>query len=77
VADADDMVTVNVSGEASLVGLDSGDIYYTGIFKTNKRKVFNGKLLVAIQSKGKAGTTNIELDSEKTGSLKLHMECVK
>lgn len=77
VADADDMVTVNVSGEATLVGLDSGDIFYTGLFKTNKRKVFNGKLLVSVQSTEKAGTTTIELNSEQTGSLILHMESVK
>jgi beta-galactosidase len=77
VADADEMVTVNVSGEATLVGLDSGDIYYTGLFKTNKRKVFNGKLLVAVQSTYKAGTSTIELTSAKTGAVKLILNSVK
>jgi beta-galactosidase len=77
VADADNEVTVNVSGEATLVGLDSGDMYYTGLFKTNQRKAFKGKLLVVLQSTENAGKATIELTSAKTGSARLILESVK
>jgi beta-galactosidase len=77
VADADDKVTVNVTGEASLIGLDSGDIYYSGLFKTNERKVFKGKLLVTVKSTEKDGIATIELHSEKTGSIKLQMNTLR
>lgn len=77
VSDADDIVTVNVNGEATLIGIDSGDIYYSGLFKTNQRKAFKGKLLVAIQSTQKAGMASIEMCSKGIISMKLKLETVK
>ena len=77
VTDYNDMVNVNVSGEGSLIGLDSGDLSYMGLFKTNIRKPYTGKLMVALRSTENPGLINIELKSEKTGTLKLQMKTVK
>lgn len=77
IADRDDLITVKVSGEAWLIGLDSGDIYYTGLFKTNTRKLFKGKLMVAVQSTTNAGNVFVELISEKTGTLKVPIQTSK
>jgi beta-galactosidase len=77
VYDADDKIEVNVSGEGSLVGLDSGDMFYTGLYKSNIRKAYNGKLLIAIKSSEIPGTINIDLNSEKTEQLKLKLKTIK
>ena len=70
----DQKITVNVSGEAKLTGIDSGDLYYTGLFKTNKRKTYYGKLLVAIKSTSNAG--NAAVDFTATNIKPLHYELV-
>ncbi len=49
VIDALAAVTVKVEGSGCFVGLDSGDLVYDGIFKTNTRNTFQGRLLVAVQ----------------------------
>lgn len=49
VIDAPATVTVNVEGSGRFVGLDSGDLVYDGIFKTNTRNTYQGRLLVAVQ----------------------------
>jgi len=49
VSDALAAVTVKVEGSGCFVGLDSGDLVYDGIFKTNTRNTFQGRLLVAVQ----------------------------
>lgn len=77
VPDADNAVTVNVTGNGNLIGLDSGDLYYLGLFKTNIRKVFKGKLLLAIRSTDKTGDISVELNSEKIAPLKFKIVTVK
>jgi hypothetical protein len=52
-------------------------MYYTGLFKTNQRKAFKGKLLVVLQSTENAGKATIELTSAKIGSARLILESVK
>ena len=77
VSDAEDVITVNVTGVGSLIGMDNGDMYYAGLFKTNIRKMNKGKLLVSIRSTGNAGNINIELKSENIIPLILKIQTIK
>ncbi len=49
VIDVPAAVTVKVEGSGRFVGLDSGDLVFDGIFKTNTRNTYQGRLLVAVQ----------------------------
>jgi beta-galactosidase len=49
VIDATDAVTVHVEGAGRLIGIDTGDLVYDGLFKTDTRKAYQGRLLVTIQ----------------------------
>jgi len=66
-------VSVEVTGHGSFAGLDTGDMLYTGIFKTNVRKAHNGKLLLAVKSSEIAGKIFVELKSEKLETLKFEL----
>jgi beta-galactosidase len=70
----DQEITVNVSGEAKLEGIDSGDLYYTGLFKTNKRKTDHGRLLVTIKSTSNSG--NVVVDFTSTNIKPFHYKLV-
>jgi beta-galactosidase len=48
VYDADGEITVTISGKARLLGLESGDHTSHEDYKSNKRKVFHGKLIAYI-----------------------------
>ncbi len=48
--DAKVLVTVDVSGSGELIGLDSGELNYTGYFKTNARNTYNGRLLAVVKT---------------------------
>ena len=74
VYDADNTVSVNVTGNGSLAGLDTGEQFYTGVFKTNIRKAHNGKLLLTIKSTDIPGQIFLELKSDKIESLKLQLQ---
>ncbi len=69
---ASDEITVAVNGAAELIGLDSGDQFSHELYKQNKRKAYEGRLLLTVRPKGegmisvqamapnlKAGTINI------------------
>jgi beta-galactosidase len=77
VFDADDQIEVKVSGEGVLAGIDTGDMFYTGLFKSASRKAFHGKLMVSVKSSEVAGKISVHLSSEKVGSLQLDLESVK
>ncbi|MGC1392005.1 MAG: glycoside hydrolase family 2 TIM barrel-domain containing protein [Bacteroidales bacterium] len=49
VTDATDAVTVNVESSGRLIGLDTGELVYDGLFKTNVRNAYQGRLLVTVQ----------------------------
>jgi hypothetical protein len=51
VVDAAPAITINVGDGAWLIGMDNGDLNYTGPFKTNTRNAYQGRLLVTIQKK--------------------------
>ncbi len=77
VYDAENEISVNVTGNGSLAGLDSGDMFYTGNFKTNVRKAHNGKLLLTVKSTNAAGKIHVELTSEKLEISKLELQTLK
>jgi beta-galactosidase len=49
VQDATPAVTVRVEGAGRLIGLDTGDLGYDGLFKTDTRKAYQGRLLATVQ----------------------------
>jgi beta-galactosidase len=73
VYDAENEVSVNVSGDGLFAGLDTGDMFYTGIYKTNVRKAHNGKLLLTVKSTDTSGKILVELKSEKLETLKFEL----
>ncbi len=49
VQDATPAVSVRVEGAARLIGLDTADLSYDGLFKTDTRKAYQGRLLATVQ----------------------------
>ncbi len=54
---ASDLISVEVQGAGELIGLDSGDQFSHEPYKQNKRKAFEGRLLLTIRPKGKGSIT--------------------
>jgi beta-galactosidase len=48
-------VTVRVKGAGRLIGLDTGDLNYVGLFKTNTRNAYHGRLLATVQRTAPTG----------------------
>lgn len=67
---ADNHVEVTVSGGAKFIGMDSGNLYFTGNFKTPSRNADQGRLLVYVQSTGKKQDATITLTSKGLTSSK-------
>jgi beta-galactosidase len=65
VMDANPAVTVRVGGTGRLIGLDSGDLSYGGLFKTDTRAAYQGRLLVTVQKM--APTGDIRLSATAPG----------
>jgi beta-galactosidase len=59
VTDATPAVTVRVKGAGRLIGLDTGDLDYGGLFKTGKRTAYQGRLLATVQRTAPAGEVRI------------------
>ena len=59
VQDVTPAVTVRVEGAGRLIGLDTGDLTYTGNFKTDMRNAYQGRLLVTVQRTGPAGEIRV------------------
>jgi beta-galactosidase len=49
VIDATNAITVRVEGGGKLIGIDNGDLNYTGSFKTETRNAYHGRLLITVQ----------------------------
>jgi hypothetical protein len=73
VFDANNEITVTVFGEGKFAGLDNGDVNDPGLFKTNVRKAFHGKLLATVRSSNKAGKIGINITSNNLQSAKLNI----
>ncbi len=61
VDNACDRVQVSVSGQGMLMGLDNGDSTDRDGYKTNIRRLYNGKLLAVIGDIGEAGNVHVEV----------------
>ena len=59
VPDANNLITFDVSGEGKIIGVGSGDQQSHEDYKSNKRKVYNGKCLLVVQSRNKSGQIRI------------------
>ena len=73
VFDSANEVKVKVSGEGKLTGLDTGDVNYRGLFKTNIRKAYQGKLLATIRSSNKKGRIGISITSNNLQNAQLNI----
>ncbi|WP_435137035.1 beta-galactosidase GalB [Formosa sp. A9] len=61
---ATNLVTFEIEGEGTIVGVDNGDPTSHTSFKSKKINAFYGKCLVIIQSKKQAGTITLKVTSE-------------
>jgi beta-galactosidase len=59
VLDAKLPVTVGVEGAGRLIGLDTGDLEFGGLFKTNTRNAYQGRLLATVQRTAPTGEVAI------------------
>ena len=64
VKNANNQVSVSVSGEGRLVGIDNGDSTDYAEFKGNSKRLFHGKLLLIIASTQQAGDIQITIESD-------------
>jgi beta-galactosidase len=55
VPDATPAVTVHVDGAGHLIGLDTGDLNYGGLFKVDQRVAYQGRLLATAQRTARRG----------------------
>lgn len=74
VFDANNEVTIKTNGQGELAGFDSGDVNEPGLFKTNVRKAFHGKLLATVRSSNKTGKIGISITSSNLQSADLNIE---
>ena len=63
VDNACDRVQVSVTGQGMLMGVDNGDSTDRDGYKTNTRRLYNGKLLAIVGDIGEAGNVHIEVAS--------------
>ncbi len=75
-ANANDRVTVEVSGEGRLVGLDNGDSTDFEQYKGVSRRLFSGRLLAMIAAKQTAGDITVKLTSPTLGEKQLSLKAV-
>jgi beta-galactosidase len=59
VMDATNPITVKVEGGGRLIGIDNGDLNYTGLFKTETRNADQGRVLVTVQKTSPSNNVRI------------------
>ena len=64
VENANNRVTVTVTGAGVLAGLDNGDSTDTDQYQTRSKCLFSGKLLAVVRSNGSAGEIKVSVTSE-------------
>ncbi len=74
VENAMNYVEVAVEGEARLLGLDNGDSTDYDQYKTNQRKLFNGKLLAVIGTTKKAGDISVLVTGRGLKPAKINLK---
>ncbi|WP_056476676.1 Ig-like domain-containing protein [Bacillus sp. FJAT-25509] len=68
VPNADNLVNFDVKGNGKIVGVDNGNAASVERYKDNKRKAFNGKALVIVQSTKNAGSFTLTATSQGISS---------
>jgi len=76
VANANNRVFVNVSGEGRLIGLDNGDSTDYEQYKGTSRRLFSGKLLAIIAAKKHAGEIMVRVTSPALPESTLMLQAV-
>ncbi len=64
VPDADQQLTVSVSGAAQFKGICNGDATSIEVFTQPTMKAFHGQLVIGIQSNGKKGTATVKVSGK-------------
>jgi beta-galactosidase len=77
VQNANNRVSVKVSGAGRLIGLDNGDSADADQYKGTSRRLFSGKLLAVVASTGKPGAIQIEVSSVGLKPAALRLESLK
>ncbi|MGA9639053.1 DUF4982 domain-containing protein, partial [Flavobacterium sp.] len=71
---ADNLVTFDVKGEGSIVGVDNGNQISLESFQGNQRKAFNGMCLAILKSSKKTGTISLKANSKSLKSTQIVIE---
>lgn len=66
-----DKITLNMSGNAKILGVDNGDLYYHGLYQTNEVEVRDGKVLVWVKIGKKADKVTITATAKGLKSSEL------
>lgn len=77
VPDAQQELTIAVTGSAKLIGIDNGSQSDTADLKGNKRKTFEGHLLITLQSTEKLGDIKLEVKGSDLQSAILNIISVR
>ncbi len=64
IADADNLISLEVEGDGKLIGFGSGDQWSHEDYKSNKRKSYSGKSLAIVQSNHSSGRIKVTASSE-------------
>lgn len=62
--DAKNSVTIKVEGGGKLIGIDNGELNYAGLFKTDTRNAYEGRLLITVQRTAQAGAIYVSATSQ-------------
>lgn len=73
VKNANNEITVTVSGSGQLLGLDNGDSADGTAYKTNRRRLFSGKLLAVVAGGGGGGPVTVEATSPGLAPARLEI----
>jgi hypothetical protein len=60
---ADDGITCTYSGTVKLLGMEAGNSADMGDYTDNRQRVFQGKMMIYVQSLGKKGTVKVTFES--------------
>ncbi len=73
VENANNKVTVRVTGPGQLIGLDNGDSADFEEYKCDARRLFSGKLLAVVAGTGEAGNIEVEVTSPGLYPARCHL----
>ena len=77
VENANNRVTVDVTGSGRLLGLDNGDSTDDDQYKGKSRRLFSGKLMAIIGSVKEAGPIRVTVSSPDLGTRELELKSIK